>query len=79
MFTQEIYDYYTFDHDKHMFSGRSGKQRSKRESATHTNWFDPSGHSRKISTKLRNTELKKKDSSKKSKGRAAGSKVKFAF
>ncbi|KAJ6215538.1 hypothetical protein RDWZM_010038 [Blomia tropicalis] len=50
------YDYYTFDHDKHMFSGRSGKQRSKRESAVHTNRFDPNGHSRKISTKIRNTE-----------------------
>ena len=49
------YDHYTFDHDKHMFSGHSGKQRSKKEASEHTNHFDPSGHSRKILTKLVNT------------------------
>lgn len=53
------YDYFTFDHDKHMFSGRSGKQRTKREVAVHTNHFDPNGHSRKIALKLRNTEKKR--------------------
>lgn len=53
----EQIDYYTFDHDKHMFSGRSGKQRTKKEVAVHTNRNDPNGHSRKIASKLRNTEV----------------------
>lgn len=52
----ELLDYYTFDNDKHMYSGRSGKQRSKKEVAVHTNRTDPSGHSRKLITKMRNTE-----------------------
>ena len=56
MASAELYDYYTFDHDKYIFSSHSGKQRSKREVAVHTNRFDPNGHSRKISTKIRNTE-----------------------
>jgi nuclear protein 1 len=47
---------YEFEHDKHMFSGHSGKQRSKTEAAKHTNHHDPNGHSRKIVTKLVNTE-----------------------
>ncbi|XP_055588090.1 nuclear protein 1 [Uranotaenia lowii] len=55
------YEKYNFDHDKHMFSGHSGKGRSKKEASTHTNHFDPNGHSRKIATKLRNTEQNKKD------------------
>ena len=53
----EQIDYYTFDHDKHMFSGRSGKQRTKKEVAVHTNRNDPNGHSRKIASKIRNTEV----------------------
>ena len=48
------------DHDKHMFSGHSGKQRTKTEAAKHTNHNDPCGHSRKILTKLQNTENNKK-------------------
>lgn len=55
------YDHYNFDHDKHIHSGHSGKQRSKKEASTHTNHNDPSGHSRKIVTKLRNAENNKKD------------------
>lgn len=58
------YEKYNFDFDKHMFSGHSGKQRSKREASVHTNHFDPNGHSRKIMTKLRNTEQNKKDKTK---------------
>lgn len=58
------FDYFTFDHDKYMFSGRSGKQRTKREVATHTNRNDPSGHSRKIQSKIRNTEIKRTRDSK---------------
>uniref|UniRef100_T1JL24 Uncharacterized protein n=1 Tax=Strigamia maritima TaxID=126957 RepID=T1JL24_STRMM len=38
------YDRYNFEHDKYLYSGRSGKQRSKREVSEHTNHFDPSGH-----------------------------------
>ena len=54
------YDRYNFEYDKHMFSGHSGKQRSKREAEEHTNHFDPNGHSRKIVEKLKNSEQKKK-------------------
>ena len=48
-------EYFIFDHDKFLF-GRSGKQRSKLEARARTNRHDPSGHSRKLATKLRNTE-----------------------
>lgn len=54
------YEKYEFEHDKHMFSGHSGKQRTKKEASEHTNHHDPSGHSRKILTKLQNTESNKK-------------------
>nr|CAH7730606.1 unnamed protein product [Callosobruchus chinensis] len=54
------YDRYNFEYDKYIFSGHSGKQRSKKEAEEHTNHFDPSGHSRKILTKLMNTEKNKK-------------------
>ncbi|XP_055370932.1 nuclear protein 1 [Condylostylus longicornis] len=54
------YEHYNFDHDKHIFSSHSGKQRSKKEASTHTNHFDPSGHSRKILTKLMNTDSNNK-------------------
>ena len=57
----EQIDYYTFENDKHMFSGRSGKQRTKREVAVHTNRNDPNGHSRKIASKLRNTEMNQRN------------------
>jgi len=43
------------------FFHSSGKNRSKKEASEHTNHFDPSGHSRKISTKLHNAETNKKD------------------
>lgn len=54
------YEHYNFDHDKYMFSGHSGKQRTKKEASLNTNHFDPSGHSRKILTKFMNTETNKK-------------------
>ncbi|XP_063383868.1 nuclear protein 1 [Cydia fagiglandana] len=54
------YDHYNFEQDKHIFSGHSGKQRSKREVSEHQNHSDPCGHSRKIVTKLANTEKNKK-------------------
>lgn len=58
------YEHYNFDHDKHIFCGHSGKQRTKKEASTHTNHNDPSGHSRKILTKLMNTENNKKEAKK---------------
>ena len=58
------YDHFNFDQDKHIFSGHSGKQRSKKEASEHTNHFDPSGHSRKITTKLQNSEHNKKNENK---------------
>lgn len=54
------YDYYNFDHDKHIFTAHGGKQRTKREVSNHTNHNDPSGHSRKLMTKMYNTETNKK-------------------
>ena len=67
---EDVFDYYIFDHDKHMFSGRSGKQRSKREVAVHTNRSDPCGHSRKISIKFKNTEILKRRKMRNSERRA---------
>lgn len=55
------YEHYNYDSDKHINSGNSGKQRTKKEVREHTNHFDPSGHSRKITTKLQNTEQNKKE------------------
>jgi hypothetical protein len=54
------YEHYNFEYDKHIYSGHSGKQRTKKEASEHTNHFDPSGHSRKIVTKMQNTEHNKK-------------------
>lgn len=51
------YEHYNFDQDKYI---NNGKQRSKREVSEHTNHFDPSGHTRKILTKLQNTEANQK-------------------
>lgn len=39
----------------------TGKNRTKKEASEHTNHFDPSGHSRKLSTKLQNTQNNKKE------------------
>ncbi|XP_050076057.1 nuclear protein 1 [Anopheles maculipalpis] len=58
------YDKYDFEMEKHIHSGHSGKQRSKKEASDHTNHYDPSGHSRKIVTKLKNTEQNKKSTPK---------------
>lgn len=53
------YDEYNVECDKYINTS-SGKRRSKREVAEHTNHFDPSGHTRKIVEKLVNTEKNKK-------------------
>lgn len=55
------YEHYNFEYEKQIYSGHSGgKQRTKKEASEHTNHFDPSGHSRKIATKLMNLEANKK-------------------
>jgi len=54
------YEHYNYDQEKYMNAGHSGKQRSKKEAAEHTNHNDPSGHSRKILNKMENTEKNKK-------------------
>ena len=54
------YEHYNYDQDKAMYSGHSGKQRSKKEASQHTNHANPAGHERKIATKLQNLEAKNK-------------------
>lgn len=61
------YEHYNYDQDKHIHSGHSGKQRSKKEASEHTNRADPSGHTRKITDKLQKTEQNKKYECKKPK------------
>jgi len=46
------YEHYNYDQDKAMFSGHSGKQRSKKEAEQNTNRHNPGGHERKIVQKL---------------------------
>lgn len=55
------YEHYNYEQDKIANQGHSGKQRTKKEASDHTNHHDPSGHSRKIITKLQNSEQKKKE------------------
>ena len=49
------YEHWNFSHEKYMFCGRSGKQRTKKERSQNTNRFDPQGHTRKTITKLINS------------------------
>ncbi|XP_077286048.1 uncharacterized protein LOC143911155 [Arctopsyche grandis] len=58
------YEHYNYEVEKHVHSAHSGKQRTKKEVNVHTNHHDPSGHSRKILTKLVNTEQNKKTETK---------------
>jgi len=60
------YEHYNYEADKIANQGHSGKQRSKKEVAEHSNHPDPSGHTRKIQTKLENTEKNRKNSGSKS-------------
>jgi len=46
---------YDMEQDKFM-PGKGGKGRSKLEASTHTNHHDPGGQTRKIVTKMQNTE-----------------------
>ena len=52
------YEHYNYDQEKNMYSGHSGKQRSKKEAEQNTNRHNPGGHERKIVTKLQNAEAK---------------------
>lgn len=56
------YEHYNFEYDKFIYAGHSGKQRTKREASEHTNHHDPSGHARKLVTKMVNTERNRKNS-----------------
>lgn len=55
------YNHYDEELEKYVRLGKSGKCRSKLESSTHTNHNDPCGHSRKIMTKLVNSEHNKRE------------------
>lgn len=55
------YDHYNDEMEKYVRCGNGGKQRTKREASNHTNQHDPCGHSRKILTKLVNSEHNKRD------------------
>lgn len=54
------YEHFNYDQDKAMYSGQSGKQRTKKEAEQHTNHHNPGGHERKILTKFQNAENKAK-------------------
>ena len=54
------YEHFNFDQDKYIFSGHSGKQRTKKEASVNTNRPDPAGHNRKLVTKMQNTEENKR-------------------
>jgi len=55
------YEHYNYDQDSSVYSaGKSGGKRSKAASNAHKNHHDPSGHTRKIVTKLQNTEKNQK-------------------
>jgi len=53
------YESYNYDYDKHMYSGKSGKMRTKKEASQNTNHADTCGHTRKLVTKLHNMEHNK--------------------
>ncbi|GFQ70102.1 hypothetical protein TNCT_604611 [Trichonephila clavata] len=55
------YEHFNYEQDKFMNTGGSGKQRSKKEAAEHTNKHDPCGHVRKLVTKMKNTEANRKE------------------
>lgn len=57
----DAYDRYNDEVEKYLNNGHSGKNRTKQEARAHTNHNDPCGHSRKILTKLINTEHNKRD------------------
>ena len=58
---EDQYEHYNYDHDKHMYSGKSGKGRSKKEACQNTNHHDACGHTRKTVTKLQNNAENNKE------------------
>jgi nuclear protein 1 len=54
------FEHYNYDQEKYLNAGHSGKQRSKLEASQHTNQHDPSGQTRKLVTKMQNTEANRK-------------------
>jgi len=61
---EDKYEEYNYDQDKYEVGGGSGKGRSKKESAQHTNHHDPGGHTRKTTQKLVNSHEKEKEKEK---------------
>jgi len=59
------YEEYNYEQDKYEVGGGSGKGRSKKEAAQHTNHHDPGGHTRKTTQKLVNSHEKEKEQGKK--------------
>jgi len=58
------YEEYNYDQDKYEVGGGSGKGRTKKEAALHTNHHDPGGHTRKTTQKLVNSHEKEKEKEK---------------
>lgn len=60
--SEDKYEHYNYDIgvEKQMYSGHSGKGRSKKEAEQHTNHTDPGGHTRKTTAKLMNSHEKEK-------------------
>jgi len=63
---EDKYEEYNYDQDKYE-GGGSGKGRSKKEAAQHTNHHDPGGHTRKTTQKLVNSHEKEKEQRKEEK------------
>ena len=62
--SEDQYEHFNYDQDKKLYSGKSGKQRSKKEASDHTNHHDPSGHTRKTTQKLMKNHQHEKDAAK---------------
>ena len=60
-FDDEKYEHLTYDQEKFVNKGHSGKNRSKKEAEQHTNRHNPGGHERKLVYKLKNTEINKRN------------------
>ncbi len=73
------YEHYNFAYDKYIFSGHSGKGRSKKEASLNTNHFDPSGHTRKMATKFINTHHNHRERTKSKWTKKEGENCKFIF
>jgi len=70
---EDKYEEYNYEQDKYE-TGGSGKGRTKKESAQHTNHHDPCGHTRKTTQKLMNSHEKEKEHNKEHQHEEKGSK-----